>query len=95
MNLTGLIWNDKVDSQGDVETLKREWKANDKNILTMLREFFYKEESVMVDSTSLQRFADADDVLVELGNNFISIGDFTSNIIISDSQCYEILAKFV
>ena len=40
----------------------------------------------MVDSTSLQRFADADDVLVELGNNFISIGDFTSNIIISDSS---------
>ena len=84
--VTRFICRDKVDSQGDVETLKREWKANDKNILTMLREFFYKEESVMVDSTSLQRFADADDVLVELGNNFISIGDFTSNIIISDSS---------
>lgn len=84
--VTRFICRDKVDSQGDVETLKREWKANDKNILTMLREFFYKEESVMVDSTSLQRFADADDALVELGNNFISIGDFTSNIIISDSS---------
>ena len=84
--VTRYICRDKVDAQDDVETLKREWKANDKNIVTMLREFITKEDSAMVDTTSLQRFGDADDVLVELGNNFISIGDFTSNIIITDSN---------
>lgn len=80
------ICRDKVDAESDVTTIKREWKANDKNIVTWIRELIFKQESVMVDTTSLQRFDDADDVLIELGNNLASIGDFTSNIIVTDTD---------
>lgn len=80
------ICRDKADAQSYLNTIKRMWKANDKDLVTWLKELVTKEESVMVDTASMQRFYDADEALVEVSNDFVSVGDFTSQIVLRDED---------
>ena len=80
------ICHEKLCSQEHVNSVKRSWKANDKDIITWLKEIVTKEESVMIDTTAVQRYQDADEVNVELSNDYISLGQFTSNVILRDSD---------
>ena len=80
------ICKDKVDADAELQTVKRNWKANDKDAITFLKESIFRYQSVMVDSTATQRFQDADDALNELGNDYSSMGYFTSNVVIHHSD---------
>lgn len=80
------IFHDKDDSQSLFYGKRREWKANEKDLLTMVKEWITRSESVMVDSAALQRFADADQALVEIANGYCGFGYFTSSIIIMDES---------
>lgn len=84
--MSRFICRDKADAQSYLNTIKRMWKANDKDLVTWLKELVTKEESVMVDTASMQRFYDADEALVEVSNDFVSVGDFTSQIILRDED---------
>ena len=91
--VTRYICKDKVDSEGHINGLKRAWKSNDKDIITWIKEIITREESAMVDSSAMQRFHDADDALVELNNDFVSFGDFTSQVVVRDASIDELKNK--
>ena len=84
--MSRFICRDKADAVSYLNTIKRMWKANDKDLITWLKELVTKEESVMVDTASMQRFYDADEALVEVSNDFVSVGDFTSQVILRDED---------
>lgn len=78
------IFQDKEDAQSLFYGKRREWKANEKDLLTMVKEWITRTDSVMVDSAALQRFADADQALVEIANGYCGFGYFTSSIVLMD-----------
>ncbi len=84
--VTRFICYDKVDSQGFFHTKRREWRASDKDIGTMVKEWVTRQDSVLTDTAALQRSADADDALVELANDYSAFGYMTSHVIVSDKD---------
>lgn len=91
--VTRFICYDKVDSQGIFHTKRREWRASDKDIGTMVKEWVTRQDSVLTDTAALQRSADADDALVELSNDYASFGYMTSHIIVSDKDSKSLKQK--
>lgn len=77
---------DKQDSLDYLFNRKRTWKGNDKDLITMVKEMVTKEQSVLVNSAALERCADADAASVEVTNDYVSFGDFTSHIIVRDAN---------
>lgn len=84
--VTRFICYDKVDSQGIFHTKRREWRASDKDLGTMVKEWVTRQDSVLTDTAALQRSADADAALVELSNDYSAFGYMTSHIILSDKD---------
>ena len=82
--MTRFICYDKVDAQGFFHTKRREWRASDKDLGTMVKEWVTRQDSVLTDTAALQRSADADDALVELANDYSAFGYMTSHVILSD-----------
>lgn len=84
--MSRFICCDKADSVSYLNTVKRTWKANDKDLVTWLKELVTKEESVMVDSAAMQKFGDADAAIVEVTNDESSVGEFTSQLVLRDED---------
>lgn len=87
------ICTDKEEAQSYFYTKRREWKANEKDLLTMVKEWVMRTESVMVDSAALQRYVDADNALTEIANGYELFGWFTSNVILMAPDKKELQEK--
>jgi type IV secretion/conjugal transfer VirB4 family ATPase len=75
---------DKPDATRLLNKLRRQWFAKRKGIVTLLKEAVTKQESKLEDSDSLNKAADVDDALQELGGDHCSFGDFTLTITVWD-----------
>lgn len=77
---------DKVDSQNEMESYRRQWFANRKSIWTQVKEALTKSESAMIDTDALEKFDDAQSALRELGDDLVSFGKFTQVIVLMDKS---------
>lgn len=76
------IFESRHDSEQYFYGKRREWKANEKDLLTMVKEWITRTDSVMIDGSAIERYKDADTALTEVKNNVQGFGNFTSNIIL-------------
>ncbi len=77
---------DKVQATGHLGKLRRQWFSKRKGMVTLLKEAVMKQESRLEDSDSLNKAADVDAALQELGGDYVSIGHFTLTVTVWDEN---------
>ena len=81
---TRFLCLDKAEAESELVRLRRQWFAKRKNIVALLRETVFQQESPLVDSDASNKAADADAALQELGSDQVSFGYVTVTVTILD-----------
>jgi type IV secretion/conjugal transfer VirB4 family ATPase len=77
---------DKAEAERELGRLRRQWFAKRKNIVALLRETIFQQESPLVDSDASNKATDADAALQELGSDQVSFGYVTATVTVLDTD---------
>ncbi len=77
---------DKAEAEKELTRLRRQWFAKRKNIVALLRETIFQQESPLVDSDASNKATDADAALQELGSDQVSFGYVTATVTVLDTD---------
>ncbi|WP_285411423.1 conjugal transfer protein TrbE [Variovorax sp. efr-133-TYG-130] len=83
---TRFLFLDKAEAERELGRLRRQWFAKRKNIVALLRETIFQQESPLVDSDAANKAADADAALQELGSDEVAYGYVTSTLTVLDAS---------
>ena len=83
---TRFICLDKAQAERELSRLRRQWFAKRKNIVALLRETIFQQESPLVDSDAYNQAFDADAALQELGNDQVAFGYVTATVTVLDAD---------
>jgi type IV secretion system protein VirB4 len=83
---TRFLFLDKAEAERELGRLRRQWFAKRKNIVALLRETIFQQESPLVDSDAANKAADADAALQELGSDEVAYGYVTSTVTVLDAN---------
>ena len=83
---TRFLCLDKAESEKELRRLRRQWFAKRKNIVALLRETIFQQESPLVDSDASNKASDADTALQELGSDQVSFGYVTATVTVLDAD---------
>lgn len=83
---TRFLFLDKAEAERELGRLRRQWFAKRKNIVALLRETIFQQESPLVDSDAANKAADADAALQELGSDEVAYGYVTSTVTVMDAK---------
>jgi type IV secretion system protein VirB4 len=84
--VTRFLLLDKADAERELVRLRRQWFAKRKNIVALLRETVFQQESPLVDSDADNKAADADAALQELGSDAVAYGYVTATVVVMDAS---------
>ncbi|KAJ10327.1 conjugal transfer protein TrbE [Pseudomonas aeruginosa] len=76
----------KAEAEKELGRLRRQWFAKRKNILALLRETLFQQESPLVDTDASNKAADADAALQELGGDQVAFGFVTATVVVLDAD---------
>ncbi len=77
---------DKAEAERELTRLRRQWFAKRKNVLALLRETIYQQESPLLDTDAANKAADADVALQELGSDQVAYGYVTATVTVLDAE---------
>ncbi|MBE7417412.1 MAG: conjugal transfer protein TrbE [Ideonella sp.] len=83
---TRFICMDKAEAEKELARLRRQWFAKRKNIVALLRETVFQQESPLVDSDASNKAADADEALQQLGGDQVAFGYVTATVTVLDAD---------
>jgi len=83
---TRFICLDKAESEKELTRLRRQWFAKRKNIVALLRETIFQQESPLVDTDASNKASDADAALQELGSDQVAFGYVTATVTVLDAD---------
>ena len=83
---TRFICLDKAEAEKELVRLRRQWFAKRKNIVALLRETIFQQESPLVDSDADNKAVDADAALQELGSDQVAFGYVTATVTVLDAD---------
>ncbi|MES2784267.1 MAG: conjugal transfer protein TrbE, partial [Pseudomonadota bacterium] len=83
---TRFLCLDKTESEQELRRLRRQWFAKRKNIVALLRETIFQQESPLVDSDASNKASDADAALQELGSDQVAFGYVTTTVNVLDAD---------
>ncbi len=83
---TRFLCMDKAEAEKELTRLRRQWFAKRKNIVALLRETIFQQESVLVDTDASNKAADADAALQELGSDQVAFGYLTATVVVMDAD---------
>jgi len=81
---TRFLCLEKAEAERELGRLRRQWFAKRKNIVALLRETIFQQESPLVDSDASNKAMDADAALQELGADQVAYGYVTATITVLD-----------
>ena len=81
---TRFLCMDKAEAEKELGRLRRQWFAKRKNVVALLRETIFQQESPLVDTDASNKSADADAALQELGSDHVAFGYFTCTVTVLD-----------
>jgi type IV secretion/conjugal transfer VirB4 family ATPase len=84
--VTRFLFLDKADAERELVRLRRQWFAKRKNIVALLRETVFQQESPLVDSDADNKAADADAALQDLGADAVAYGYVTATVVVMDAS---------
>jgi len=83
---TRFLCLDKAEAEKELVRLRRQWFAKRKNIVALLRETIFQQESPLVDSDASNKAGDADAALQELGSDQVAFGYVTATVTVLDAN---------
>ncbi|VVE82961.1 conjugal transfer protein TrbE [Pandoraea sputorum] len=83
---TRFLCLDKAEAEKELTRLRRQWFAKRKNVVALLRETIFQQESPLVDSDAANKATDADAALQELGSDQVAFGFVTTTVVVSDGE---------
>jgi type IV secretion/conjugal transfer VirB4 family ATPase len=83
---TRFLCMDKAEAEKELGRLRRQWFAKRKNVLVLLRETLFQQESPLVDTDAGNKAADADAALQELGSDQVAFGYVTATLTVLDTD---------
>lgn len=83
---TRFLCMDKADAESELRRLRRQWFAKRKNVVALLRETIFQQESPLVDTDASNKAADADAALQELGSDQLAYGYVTTTVTVLDAD---------
>jgi len=83
---TRFLCLDKAEAEKELTRLRRQWFAKRKNVVALLRETLFQQESPLVDSDASNKATDADAALQELGSDQVAFGYVTTTVIVMDAD---------
>ncbi|MFS2204063.1 conjugal transfer protein TrbE [Variovorax sp. Varisp36] len=83
---TRFLCLDKAEAEKELVRLRRQWFAKRKNIVALLRETIFQQESPLVDSDASNKAADADAALQELGSDQVAFGYVTATVTVLEAD---------
>ena len=81
---TRFLCMDKSESEKELGRLRRQWFAKRKNVVALLREAIFQQESPLVDTDASNKASDADGALQELGSDQVAFGYVTATVTVLD-----------
>ncbi len=83
---TRFLCMDKAEAEKELARLRRQWFAKRKNVIALLRETLFQQESPLVDTDAGNKAADADAALQELGSDQVAFGYVTATLTVLDTD---------
>ncbi|WP_101674394.1 conjugal transfer protein TrbE [Alloalcanivorax mobilis] len=83
---TRFLCLDKTEAEKELGRLRRQWFAKRKNVVALLRETIFQQESPLVDTDANNKAADADVALQELGSDQVAVGYLTATVTVMDTD---------
>src|SRR3984957_19820329 len=83
---TRFISLDKSEAEKELTRLRRQWFAKRKNVVALLRDTIFQQESPLVDTDASNKATDADAALQELGSDQVAYGYVTATITVFDAE---------
>jgi hypothetical protein len=83
---TRFLCLDKAEAEKELSRLRRQWFAKRKNVIALLRETIFQQESPLVDTDASNKAADADAALQELGSDQVAFGYVTATVTVLDAD---------
>ena len=83
---TRFLCMDKAEAETELGRLRRQWFAKRKNVVALLRETIFQQESPLVDTDASNKANDADAALQELGSDQVAFGYVTATVTVLDSD---------
>jgi type IV secretory pathway VirB4 component len=77
---------DKAEAERELTRLRRQWFAKRKNVVALLRETIFQQESPLVDTDAANKATDADAALQELGSDQVAYGYVTTTVTVLDTD---------
>ena len=77
---------DKAEAERELTRLRRQWFAKRKNVVALLRETIFQQESPLVDTDAANKATDADAALQELGSDQVAYGYVTATVTVLDAD---------
>ncbi len=81
---TRFLCLDKAEAEKELTRLRRQWFAKRKNVVALLRETIFQQESPLVDTDASNKATDADAALRELGSDQVAFGYVTTTVTVMD-----------
>ncbi|HEU0277737.1 MAG: conjugal transfer protein TrbE [Nevskiaceae bacterium] len=83
---TRFLCLDKAEAEKELTRLRRQWFAKRKNVVALLRETIFQQESPLVDTDASNKATDADAALQELGSDQVAFGYVTATVTVMDTD---------
>ncbi|MGN8135233.1 conjugal transfer protein TrbE [Paraburkholderia sp. 22099] len=83
---TRFLCLDKAEAEKELTRLRRQWFAKRKNVMALLRETIFQQESPLVDTDASNKAMDADAALQELGSDQVAFGYVTATVTVMDAD---------
>ncbi len=83
---TRFLCMNKSEAEKELTRLRRQWFAKRKNVVALLRETIFQQESPLVDTDASNKSADADAALQELGSDQVAFGYVTATVTVLDAD---------
>ncbi|OIQ95038.1 type IV secretion system protein virB4 [mine drainage metagenome] len=83
---TRFLCLDKAEAERELTRLRRQWFAKRKNVVALLRETIFQQESPLVDTDAANKASDADAALQELGSDQVAYGYVTATVTVLDAD---------
>ncbi|WP_426689978.1 conjugal transfer protein TrbE [Rhodanobacter ginsengiterrae] len=83
---TRFLCLDKAEAEKELGRLRRQWFAKRKNVVALLRETIFQQESPLVDTDASNKASDADAALQELGSDQVAFGYVTTTVTVMDAD---------
>lgn len=91
--ITRFIFEDKLAATKTLRSYQQKWLSGRKSFMTVIREAMFGQESAIQNTDALNKAADCDAALQELGADLVSYGYFTQTVLLMDRDPVQLAEK--